>query len=432
MEKYLEYQAKIDQARTEGLAIFSKAETEKRDTTEEEDVRLEELKNHIGKLEQQRDTYVRLKGLQPEIEAMSKPPTKPNPENPENTEGFRSFGEQLMAVVNASKAGGNVDQRLTKRASGLNEAIGSEGGFLVQTDFATELLKRVYETGVLANRCRRIPISANANGIKINGIDESSRATGSRWGGVQAYWLAEAGTKTDSKPKFRKIELELNKLIGLCYSTDELLQDTAALESIISQAFMEEFGFMIDDAIVNGTGAGLPLGIMNSGCLVTVTKEAGQPAATILAENVINMWARMWAKSRQNAVWFINQNIEPQLYTMSLAVGTGGIPVYMPANGLSDSPYARLMGRPVIPIEQCQTLGTTGDVILADLSQYVLADKGGIQSASSIHVQFKYDESVFRFVYRVDGQPIWNSALTPYKGGAANSLSPFVVLETRS
>lgn len=430
MEKYLEYQAKIDEARTEGLAIFNKAAEEKRDTTDEEDQKLADLRHRIVKIELQRNQYVELKGLQPEIEAMRKESTKPDPGESQET-SFRSLGEQLMAVVEAAKAGGKADPRLTQRATGLNEAIGSEGGFLVQTDFATELLKRAYETGVLANRCRKIAISANANGIKINGIDESSRATGSRWGGVQAYWLAEAGVKTESKPKFRKIELELNKLIGLCYATDELLQDTAALESIIGQAFSEEFGFMIDDAIINGLGAGQPLGLLNSGCLVTVAKEAGQPAATIVAENVIKMWARMWSRSRPNGVWFINQNIEPQLHTMSLSVGVGGIPVYMPANGLSESPYGRLMGRPVIPIEQCQTLGTVGDIILADLSQYILADKGGIQSASSIHVNFKYDESVFRFVYRVDGQPIWNSALTPYKGGAGSSLSPFVVLATR-
>jgi len=431
VEKYLEYQAKIDEARTEGIAIIEKAEAEKRDTTDEESQKLEELIERKGKLERERNNYVQLKGLQPEIEAMRKEPTKPDPENSQEI-NFRSFGEQLMAVVEAGKAGGKIDPRLLQRATGLNEAIGSEGGFLVQTDFATELLKRTYETGVLANRCRRIPISANANGVKILGIDESSRATGSRWGGVQAYWLAEAGLKVGSKPKFRKIELELNKMIATYTATDELLQDTAALESIVSQAFSEEFGFMIDDAIINGTGAGLPLGVLNSGALVTVTKEAGQPAATILAENVVKMWARMWSRSRPNAVWFINQTIEPQLYTMSLAVGTGGIPVYMPANGLSDSPYGKLMGRPVIPIEQCQALGTLGDIILADFSQYVLADKGGIQTAQSIHVHFVYDESVFRFVYRVDGQPIWNSALTPYKGGAGNSLSPFVVLETRS
>ena len=429
MEKYLEYQAKISDARTEGLAIFAKAETEKRDTTGEEDTRLEELRQRINKLERERDHYVQMKGLQPEIEAMSKEPTKPNPENKE--ESFGSFGEQLMAVVEAARGDRKVDPRLTTRALGLSEGVPSAGGFLVQTDFSTELLKRVYQTGVLASRCRKIPISANANGIKINGIDESTRVSGSRWGGLQTYWLSEAGTKYSSKPKFRQIELSLNKLIGLCYATDELLQDTAALESIITQAFSEEFGFVIDDAIVNGTGAGQPLGVLNSGALVTVGAEAGQPAATILTENIVKMWARMWARSRPNAVWFINQNIEPQLFTMSLAVGIGGIPVYMPANGLSGSPYASLMGRPVIAIEQCQTLGTLGDIILADMSQYILADKGGMQTAQSIHVQFTTDESVFRFVYRVDGQPIWNSALTPYKGTVANSLSPFVVLATR-
>ena len=136
--------------------------------------------------------------------------------------------------------------------------------------------------------------------------------------------------------------------------------------------------------------------------------------------------------SRPNSVWLINQDIEPDLHTMSIAVGTGGIPVYMPANGLSQQPYGTLYGRPVLPIWQCQTLGTAGDIILADMSQYLLAEKGGIQSASSIHVKFQYDETAFRFVMRLDGQPWWNSALTPFKGGATKTLSPFVVLESRT
>jgi len=430
VEKYLEYQAKIDEARTEGIAIIEKAEAEKRDTTDEESQKLEELIERKGKLERERNNYVQLKGLQPEIEAMRKEPTKPDPQEANEATGFRSLGEQLMAVVEAGKAGGKIDSRLTQRATGLSEGMPSEGGFLVQTDFVPGLLKETYETGVLANRCDKRVISAKSNSMKINAIDETSRATGSRYGGLQVYWISEAAEKEASKPKIRQIKLELNKLAGRYVATDELLQDVTFLESEVSSWFIDEFGFMIDDVIINGTGVGQPLGIMNSGCLVTVSKEAGQPATTILTENIIKMWARMWAKSRKNAVWFINQDIEPQLYTMSLAVGTGGIPVYMPANGLSDSPYAKLMGRPVIPIEQCQTLGTTGDIILADLSKYVLADKGGIQTASSIHVRFIYDETTFRFVYRIDGQPRWASARTPYKG--SNTLSPFVVLETRS
>ena len=115
---------------------------------------------------------------------------------------------------------------------------------------------------------------------------------------------------------------------------------------------------------------------------------------------------------------------------MSIAVGTGGVPVYMPAGGLSAAPYDTLYSRPVLPVEHCAALGTVGDILFADFGQYLLADKGGIQSASSIHVQFLTDETVFRFLYRVDGQPLWHAPLTPASGGSTRS--PFVSLATRA
>lgn len=301
----------------------------------------------------------------------------------------------------------------------------------MQQDFSNDLLQDVFSTGILARRCRRQPISGNANGIKINGVDETSRAS-TRYGGILGYWADEAEEKTKSKPKFRRIDLNLKKLIGLCYATDELMQDAAALESFIRQAFVGEFGFLLDDAIINGTGAGQPLGIMNAGCLVTVSKEAGQAADTLLPENIVKMYSRRFAGQTSNYAWFYNQNIEPQLFTMSLAVGTGGLPIYMPPGGLSDAPYGRLMGLPAIAIEQAASLGDLGDIILANFQNgYVLAEKGGIQSDMSIHVRFIYDEQVFRFVMRVDGQPVRATALTPYKGGASATQSHFITLEAR-
>jgi HK97 family phage major capsid protein len=141
------------------------------------------------------------------------------------------------------------------------------------------------------------------------------------------------------------------------------------------------------------------------------------------------MWSRLYAPSRPNSVWLINQDVEPELHKMGLETKTpiAGALVYMPPGGLSQAPYGTLMGRPVIPIEVCQTMGTSGDIILADLSQYILIDKGGLQSASSIHFKFTTDETAFRFVFRVDGQPWWSTALVPFKG-TSNTLSPFVVL----
>lgn len=131
-----------------------------------------------------------------------------------------------------------------------------------------------------------------------------------------------------------------------------------------------------------------------------------------------------------NAAWFINQDIEPQLYTMSLAVGTGGVPVYLPAGGLSDSPFASLMGKPVIPCEYSSSLGTIGDITLLDLSQYFLIDGGSPESAQSMHVAFSTFEQAFRAKYEVDGQSAWRTTLTPFQG--SNTLSPFVALATRS
>jgi HK97 family phage major capsid protein len=343
---------------------------------------------------------------------------------------WNGLGDFLQAVAKEARGYGKDERLVETRQLGLNEGVPSEGGFLVTTDFANTLIKKTYENGVLASRTNRTPISENANGLTINAIAETSRVTGSRHGGVQTYWLHEAGTKTPSMPAFRQMELKLKKLIGLYYATDELLQDTSALESIVTEAFADDMAFMVDNGIYRGTGVGQPLGITGHAGTVVVPAEAGQAANTILFENIINMWSRCWAKSRQNAAWFINQDIEPQLYSMSMAVGVGGVPVYMPAGGISGQPFGTLFGRPVIPIEQASTLGTVGDITLGDFSQYKMIDKGGIQSASSIHVAFTTDQSAFRFVYRCDGQPMWNQTLTPATG-SANTLSPFVQLATR-
>jgi HK97 family phage major capsid protein len=393
--------------------------------------RVDELEKNIAMEERIQETSERLAKPKEEPTKPETTTTSLSDKEQKKKDRFLTFGEQLQAVANAGSDRRIIDPRLKTRAiSGMGETVSSDGGFLVQQDFATEIIKQVFETGKLASRIQQINLGDDKNGLKINGIDESTRATGSRWGGIRMYWLEEAGTKTKSKPKFRQIELSLKKLIGLCYATDELLADAAALESVVRQAFENELGFMMDDAIINGTGAGQPLGVMNAACMVQQNKETGQAATTIVHENIVKMWSRLIADSRPNAVWLINQDCEPQLHTMGLAVGTGGVPSYLPPGGLTASPYASLMGRPVIPMEQCQTLGTNGDIILGDFSKYLGITKGGVKTDVSIHVRFVNDESVFRWVFRFDGQPVLHKAITPYKGN--NTLSHFVKLQTRS
>ena len=357
---------------------------------------------------------------------------------------FKSFGEMAMAVKVAGQ-GLEVDKRLlpiegpdgyempaafVKAPTGLGEGAPAAGGFLVGTDERLAVIPREWAVGALLSRVSMFPVSGNSNGMTFNFENETSRAAGSRRGGVRGYWAAEAGTKTASQPEFRQVSMRLKKAVALVYTTDELLNDAATLEAYLMRVYPEELNFLVEDAIINGTGAGMPLGILASGADYSVAKETGQTAATVNAINIIKMWTHRYV-AKTDYVWLLNQEVEAQLLQLNLEVGVGGQLAYMPPGGLSVAPYGTLFGRPVLPVEYCAALGTVGDIILMSPSEYYMISKGGVESASSIHVKFVNDETVFRFVLRVDGQPAWAAPLSPYKG-TASSISPFVTLATRA
>ena len=402
--------------------VVAKAEAEGRALSPREEIYISELEGAM-------------QGLQAELEKPESALTmrRGNMNFSGGSGPFENMGDFFMAVRNAGTPGGVVDQKLYQiknAATGLNETVPSDGSFLVQQDFTDDLLREAVATGQLGKQCMKFELSGNANGININAFDETSRAS-TRFGGVVSYWGDEAGEYQKSKPKFRQMNLSLKKLTGLCYCTDEMLEDSQVLEAVLRMAFASEFGFQIDDGILNGTGAGQMLGLMNSGSLVTVGKEVGQDAGTIVADNVMGMIERTLGLT-SNFVWLHSKTCLKQIYSLSLSVGTGGIPLFIAAGSIPNQPENRLLSLPLIECEQCQVVGTTGDLILVDLPRgYALAEKGGIKTAVSIHIQFIYGEQVFRWTLRIDGQPTRATALTPAHGGASYTQSHFVALETR-
>jgi HK97 family phage major capsid protein len=319
---------------------------------------------------------------------------------------------------------------LMAAASGASSGVPESGGLLVRNEWNTSLLDRVKEEGKLAPRCFQMPIGEGNDGVEAPYVDETSRATGSRWGGVQVYRSAEAAAMTASQPKLGKFELRLEDLTGLFYATDRVLRDATLLEALATKAFTSEFAFKLDDEIVRGGGQGQCLGIVGNAPTVSVAKENGQAAATVNFQNIVKMYSVLLARCMPGAEWFINQTVLPQLYQMYVAVGTGGVPAYLPANGLSAKPYGTLMGLPVNVIEQASALGTVGDIFLANFSNdYALISKP-MTSASSIHVLFTSNQTTFRWVWPVIGKPVMASAITPYKGSA--TFGPFVTLATRA
>lgn len=324
--------------------------------------------------------------------------------------------EFFQAVKMAEMYPGQEERRLLPfKATGLNEATPSQGGYLLPPQIAAGIHQNMWSVGSVLSRFN--PIRVTGNSLTINAVDETSRADGSRMGGVRGYWLAEAAQKTASKPKFRQIELKLKKVAALCYATDELLADASALESWIGNEVPNELRFNVEAAIINGDGVGKPLGILQSGSLISATRT---DALEIDAYDIGRMWARR-LPGYNDYVWFVNPAVYPQLLNMTI----GDMPVYAPSVR-PDVPFGTLLGRPVIENEYCPNLGTAGDILLASPSAYALITKGGIEAASSIHIKFDYDETAFRFVYRVDGQPYYNAAITAYD--AVNTVSPFVAL----
>ncbi len=332
---------------------------------------------------------------------------------------FKTAGEFFTAVKRAG-TGGETDKRLLamKAAAGANESTPAEGGFLVQQDIASSILEKTWSTGSVLSRFNAMPVQGN--GMKINVIDETSRADGYRGGGILGYWLAEAAEKTATKTKLRQLSLDLKKVAALCYATDELLEDATALESWITTNVPQELRFQVEAAIVNGNGVGKPLGILQSPAFYAIERQTA--GAFIDATDLGNMWAHRYTGAN-DYVWFVSSTIFPQL--MNLAIGT--TPAYMPPGGLSGAPYGTIFGRPVVETEYNPSLGTAGDILLAAPSQYALIAKGGIKSASSIHVKFTTDETAFRFVYRVDGEPTWNDKVSSYYA-SSDYVSPFVGL----
>lgn len=336
-----------------------------------------------------------------------------------------ALGNFAQAVRIAALGQGIADPRLQAAATGAGTQTDSNLGFAIPNEVAPGIERDMFETGAILSRVDARSITGNS--ITYNRFDQTSRADGSRQGGVLGYWVDEGTAPTASNTKLDRLELKLRKVGAFGVMTDELLSDAMALGGELETAFTEELTFQVENKVYRGNGASAPLGFMASSCLVSVAKETSQAAATIKGTNITKMRAR-WNGNPLNGAWLANIDCLEQLSDLAQPIGTGGVPYRYASVG--DDGVIRLWGMPVLFLEYPETLGTQGDIALVDLKKYRLIRKGGIEQASSMHVYFAQGEQAFRAFYRVDGKPVPKAALTPFKG--SGTLSPFVVLDTRA
>lgn len=428
----------------QSVAITNKAEAETRSLTAEEMDRLDAILAEFDAKQAEIDRHARIQAnenilAQPAGRKTADKPAAPYVTVSDNrldarNWGWKSFGEFANAVVSASTKN-STDPRLISNALSTygSEGVAADGGFAVPPEWRSQIMDAVAgEESLLARTDRQ---TAAGNSITFP-VDETTAWQTS--GGILSYWDGEASTMTQSKPALQDVTIKLNRVTALVPVTDELLEDAPAMGSYVARKAGEKIAYKVNNAIINGTGVGQPLGIMNAACTVSVAKESSQTATTFHAANAVKMMARMPAQSFARSVWLINQDVVPQIlqlgFPVTTAAGTasGGGALYLPPQGIySGSPYGVLLGRPIVVTEACATLGTVGDVILADLSNYLTVVKSsGLRSDSSIHLWFDQNVTAFRFVLRVGGQP-WLSAAIARANGS-NTLSHFITLATRS
>lgn len=308
--------------------------------------------------------------------------------------------------------------------SGMGETVPSDGGFLVPTEHARKIHNVALESELILPRAFVQPMKSNEIEIPAMTIGDHSA---SLYGGFIASYTGEFGTINENNPTVRAMKLVAKKLTGLIRFSAELNLDTPGGFNQIINICGQGLAWYRDRAFLKGTGVGEPLGILNAGCTIEVDPEGEQGSDTVVYQNLVNMLGRLHPGSFNNSVWICHVTTIPQLLQLNQAVGTGGstVPVLSESNG-----EWKILTRPVIFSEKTEKLGDKGDVMLCDLSQYVVGIREEMRFDQSIHVHFETDELLARLIQRHDGQPLWDAALTLEDG--ENTVSPFVVLGERA
>ena len=348
-----------------------------------------------------------------------------------NNIDWRSFGEFAQAVAHAGKNNDInelIDKRLQiARATGMNEAILSEGGHLTPPGFSDKILFSQWASPLIK---KLLSLHIEQNFVTLPYATSYDRQNGLS-DGVLIYQVEEAGEATTSFPQFAAIQPSLHKTVILCKATDEILADVNVLERFLFFMLSKNVTWDLEDQLINGPGHNSWLGILNSGAKIRVSKQTGQDASTVLSQNVLDMEARALPESQNgdSLVYIVNQTALPEVQKLTVATGTGGGSLSLYQFKRDGEEFDRLCGHPVIVSEHCPILGQEGDIILTDL-QYYLFTQRSIRKEISFHLFFTEDISAFKLVLRSDGQPILSKPIMPKNGGV--TCSSIVTLETRS
>lgn len=285
---------------------------------------------------------------------------------------------------------------------------------------------------VIYPRCTRLPVTTLRTGVPV--LDQVSAASGAQQLAGIRFGVVEGGAVFPAtSPMLARLTLEVSKFGALIRGIpDELLDDASeAMGVLLGQVIGMGYAWFVDDLCFHGSGVGEPEGLLNAAAALDVTR-APPGGLHVGHADVVAMLAALHPASKDSACWLISNDLFGQLLALYEIVGTAPAGQDIPPPGSlrfdSRSGQWELLGLPAAVTDHQPAAGTRGDLMLADLSLYLLAEHGAMSAElSSKGPDFAAGATSVRLRGRLDGR-FWPRAAGGYVLADGSAASPLVVL----
>lgn len=387
----LELIEKRNHAWNAAKAFLESRRTEKGTLTAEDDATYTKMEAEINALGNEIHRLERQEKMEMELNRPINSPLTSKPQGsgnePEKKTG-RASDEYRRAMLDAFRSN-------FKRVSNvLQEGVDADGGYLVPEEYDSRLIDGLAEEKIMRKLATTITTSGEH---KIN-IAATKPA---------AAWIEEGGALAFGDATFSQILLDAHKLHVAIKVTEELLYDNGFnLEGYILDQFGKALANAEEEAFLNGSGTGKPLGLFAESGGGTV---AAAVSGAVKSDDMVNLVYALKRPYRKKASFIIN---DQNLAVIRKLKDNNGAYIWQPSYQAGEPD--RLLGYPV----HTSAFVPLTALAFGDYSYYNIGDRGS-RSFSELRELFAGNGMIgYVAKERVDGKLILPEAVQILKIGA--------------
>ena len=339
------------------------------------------------------------------------------PDN-EPTSEVKSFGDFLVSVQRNKVKRLNEIYRARKD---MGSTTGGAGGYLVPEEYSTALLRVMEEDNAISSRCFNQPVATRSGSFPLLDVFVTPTAGSGQTAmssGLSPATVAEGAAYGEDQPTFELLNFQVKKIGEIVDVPAELIEDSGVvIETLLRRLFAIATDSIVERHILRGAGGSEWLGILNSAAAIGVTPATN---STFAEADALAMISRFKPMPAGNPVWIMHRGVIPDFNNTNFPANSSDFVTYdaqIPGS---------LHGYPILYSEHAPQDDNAGNVILADLSAYIIFNRRELTVAFSEHAKFENDLVVWKYSIRADGMPWMKSAITLADPQGSYTVSPFV------